>query len=209
MATLDSEALCSLAQVRDILNKSSGDTGDDDRIIDLINAASKWIERYCDRKFSSQTHTDERHSGDGSKWLFLNHYPIVSVTSLYDDTNRPPEWGSDTLIDSGDYEVLSGINGAILFHASYPSTGTANIKATYIAGYSRGNIVGGTSDTLPADLQRAAMILVDQMFRNMKGGRGGLKQRSVDGGGSAVFFYEKHLTPYIKAVFDAHKRPGV
>lgn len=207
MATLDSEALCSKEQVKDILNKGVADTGDDDRIIDLINAASKWIEDvHCDRKFSRQTHSNERHSGDGAKWLFLNHYPIISITSLYDDTNRPPEWGSDTLIDSDDYEILAGINGAILFHASYPSTGTANVKATYLAGYNRGAGPGEDDDALPADLQRAAMMLVGQMFRNMKGGRGGLKQRSVEGGGSAVFFYEKLLTPYVKTVLDFYKR---
>ena len=212
MSTLSTEALCSTALAKSLLSFTVAYTGDDNVLIDLINSTTRWLEKYCDRKFSKQTFSNGRYSGDGTEKLWLSQYPIVSITSIYDDTNRPPVWGSDTLIDSGDYEIISKYPGLVLFHDDYPSIGVLNLKVTYLAGYDRGTAIGATDDTLPLDLQYAAARLVAKIFKDVTGGRDGVKSRNTAGGGSATFSSEIavaliNMPPDIKKNIDSYKRP--
>ena len=51
-------------------------------IADLINRASDFISRYCNRKFVSQTYTNEIYDGHGFNTLILEQYPVTQIISV-------------------------------------------------------------------------------------------------------------------------------
>ena len=68
--------------------------------------------------------------------LQLPAWPLVSVTSIYDDPDR--DYGASTLVDSGDYDTFDD-EGLIVLrpdatHAAW-STSRAAIKATVVVGF--------------------------------------------------------------------------
>lgn len=48
----------------------------------LIDRASDFIERYCNRKLASRTYTREIYYGSGHHWLLLEQYPITRIMRL-------------------------------------------------------------------------------------------------------------------------------
>jgi hypothetical protein len=54
-------------------------------IEELINRASDFINRFCDRTLASTTYKHERYSGEGSM-LFLNNYPVSKIVQICDGT---------------------------------------------------------------------------------------------------------------------------
>jgi len=80
MATLDTYALTSMANVKEFLRITS--STDNDLITNLINRATDLIEKYCYRGFVKRSYTKERHDGNGETILLLQNYPIEYVTRL-------------------------------------------------------------------------------------------------------------------------------
>jgi hypothetical protein len=74
----------------------------------------------------------EYHSGDGATGYFLtNEWPINSVTSLHDDTDR--NYTSGYLIDTDDYVWYE--DGLVRLDSGVFNGGQKNIKIIYTAGY--------------------------------------------------------------------------
>jgi len=71
-------ALSCLAAANEIVLKT-----EDNYLIDsLINAATDFIERYCNRKFDSRTYTKEIYYGTGCNRLILDEFPVTRVMRL-------------------------------------------------------------------------------------------------------------------------------
>ena len=70
-----------LAQMRAFLNIPTAQAGKDDLLTLLLDAYNGKIENYLGVTMKNSTYT-ESYDGDGTDYLFLNHAPIVSVTSL-------------------------------------------------------------------------------------------------------------------------------
>jgi len=51
-------------------------------IAELINRASDFLSRYCNRKFVSQTYTNEIYDGHGFNTLILEQYPVTQIISV-------------------------------------------------------------------------------------------------------------------------------
>ena len=51
-------------------------------IAELINRASDFLSRYCNRKFVSQTYTQEVYNGNGYNSLILEQYPVTQIISV-------------------------------------------------------------------------------------------------------------------------------
>jgi len=142
-----------LSNVKDFLNES---TTDHDRMLEqYIQIATDDIERYCDRNLRERTYganglEAEYQNGDGCKYIYTEEKPIISVTSLYDDTSN--EYGSDTLFASTDYHIFKDIGKILLLGDSSLGSnfqvGTANIKIIYTAGYGTFEIITGRNDKL-------------------------------------------------------------
>jgi hypothetical protein len=166
-----------------------------DVILDfIIDHVSKSIESYVHRKVKSQPITDERHSGNGlDNWLRLRYAPVVSITSLYDDTSWV--FGADSLlVENTDFVVDK--EAGIIYHESSAGAGTAfwrgkqNIKVTYVAGWV----------TVPDDLVWACKMQVAEDFRKQQGKR--LDRVSQSRGDGSVSYQLTGWLPQVKELLD-------
>lgn len=135
--------LSTLANVKEYLRIT--DTNDDTLLQKILTRTSEWIQKYCNRTFIATTYT-EYYDGDGSNELLLDQFPVNSITSCYDDTDR--EYGADTAITVTDLIIKDA--GLIVYDDGFFNKGDHNIKITYNAGYT----------TIPADLELACIKLV-------------------------------------------------
>lgn len=154
------------AEVKEFIGIDSGNTTYDDFINSMLTNSSSIIKSYLGRDIVQATYTDHYYDGDGSDTLILRQYPIISVTSLYDDPDR--DFGSDSLLDedpNGDRDflivnkneidnegIIRRIQGGIFYK------GKQNIKITYVGGYSSANV--------PADIKQAQIQLVTFFYNN-------------------------------------------
>lgn len=182
------DELTTFAQCQAIFKPASADQ---DMIETLITAASVWANNYTSRKLKAQTLT-EYYDGDGSATLFLNEYPINSVTSIHQDADR--EFASDTLIDSGDYVYYADRRKVIGTDTLWYS-GIQTIKVIYNAGYA----------VIPIDLENAMHILIDYWYKSYDAHRFGVTSVGV---ADSRIAYEADipqqvkniLAPYVKQV---------
>ncbi len=141
-------SIISVDNLKTFMGMPSGETTDDTILTNIIAEIEDFIQNVvCQRQFAVADHT-EYYDGDGTDILLLENLPIVSVTSLYDDTDRA--YGSDTLISSDDY-ILYKLYGYIKLDGYRFQEGSQNIKIVYRAGYGSG--VGETA--MPDELKRA------------------------------------------------------
>lgn len=81
MTQIATNALTSLADVKESMGIASSDTSKDNLIIRKINQASQQISNYCERVFQVADYT-EIYNGSLIDELVLNQRPVNSVTSL-------------------------------------------------------------------------------------------------------------------------------
>src|SRR5947209_7511723 len=73
--------LISNARARVALPSAAAGGSDDSAINTLITACSRAIQRYCKRRFVTDTY-DELYSGRGERCLYLRNFPLQSVQSV-------------------------------------------------------------------------------------------------------------------------------
>ncbi len=145
--------LSSLDNVKKAIKKTN--TTDDLYLEEIVIRATSDIEEYTDRSLRGRTYGSgglgaEYHNGDGSDSIYVQQYPIISVSSLYDDTER--DFAAATLKASTDYIVWKD-EGMIQLRTdavlgTYFVTGRGNIKLIYTAGYDHFSIITGVNDTI-------------------------------------------------------------
>jgi len=91
----------------------------------LIPAAEGYVDAYCGRDFNQNTVT-ETYDGNDKNYLFLKHYPVLSVSSVK---------VSGTAINNSDYIWKSSGLIKLKGDAKFPK-GVGNIEVTYTYGYS-------------------------------------------------------------------------
>jgi len=124
------------------------DSGKDTQIGVMIPLVQSAIEQHCSRKFEDgATSRTEYFDGDGIiDTIWPTYYPIVSVTSLHDDTDRG--YGSGYLVDTDDYLFYDSrveLDGIVF------NKGKKNIKLVYVAGY----VCSGDGENRPGWLKLA------------------------------------------------------
>jgi len=128
--------LTTIESFKDYINKDSTDTDNDDKLKRMISKASGHIETFVKRKLRARTKV-EYQDGTGSRNYYPVQYPVISITSMYDDNSR--EFGSDTLKPAADYLIDNDSYMIVLSPvATFGQTfakGTLNVKLTYRAGY--------------------------------------------------------------------------
>ena len=168
-------------------------TADDAITQQHITDASFFANSYTGRILAQQTFT-EYYDGDGSDILFLDNYPIASITTVHQDSNRV--FGLDTLVDSGDYFTYSD-NRKLVGDGAIWERDRQTIKVVYVAGYAIGSI--------PEDLVNAVTMLVDFWYKEYDAHRFGVTSTGTD---TNRITYEKNipkeikemLNPYVKKV---------
>lgn len=154
------------------------DTSADTFLDFYIPYASAVIENYCNRVFGEATYADEISDGDGSRTLLTRQWPIIAVTSLYDDTGRT--WGSASLIATTDYVVDKRL-GLIKLDKLKFFKGVGNVKVTYSAGYKLPGVTGGSGDLLPGELEDVCIKLMAKAHKD-RGSVIGLASINFEGG---------------------------
>lgn len=135
-------ALCTLDDVKNYYGMETSSVEIDALIESLIDRVSKQFEMFCDRVFVS-TNYIQYYDGNKTSYLFVDQYPITTVSGVWDDTDWV--WGSDTQISGTDYRVAD--DNHIVFNATILTKGDQNVKVAYTAGYA----------TIPYDLVQACV----------------------------------------------------
>jgi len=166
---VDTYALTTLSNVKAWLGIPTATTTHDTLLEMLINQASVAIETFCGRQFVARSYT-EYHSGHGLTYIYVDHPPINSITSIYDDIDRA--FGSETVVcttyyttdgkyaDEGRIQLWQG--------KSNFGAGIMNVKVTYNGGWA----------TVPKDIQEACQIFVDLAFNGRT--KGAFKSERID-----------------------------
>lgn len=124
------------------------------RLTSLIASASAAIERHCNRRFVSQSFT-ETHDGDGASELILEHFPLISLTSvtiIEDD-------GTEVAIAATEFRTKAGV-GLIRFKPDSTAAyrwfpeGFQNVRIVQTAGFA----------SVPEDVQEACVLLVAALY---------------------------------------------
>jgi len=191
--TLDSDnALVSLEEAKQFINKDLNDQTEDNKILQYINSASSLCNSLTHRKLKARDLT-EYYSGDGSNTLMLNNYPINSIASIYDDLDRT--YGADTLIDNSDYVIMpTNLAFKVIYDGSVFMKGIRNIKITYNAGYS----------TIPWDLREACLELVGFYWMNTEEKRFGIL--SINLGDGSVRIDTTQIPKSVLQILEAYRR---
>jgi len=191
--TIDSvNALISLEEAKQFINKDLNDQTEDNKILQYINSASWYCNSFTHRKLKARDLT-EYYSGDGSNTLMVNNYPINSIASIYDDLDRA--YGADTLIDSGDYVIMpTTLAFKVVYDGGVFMRGIRNIKITYNAGYS----------TIPWDLREACLELVGFYWMNTEEKRFGIL--SINLGDGSVRIDTTQVPKSVMQILEYYKR---
>jgi hypothetical protein len=184
-------ALTNLQSVKDYLQITGAKEEDEKLLENLINRVSTFFETFVGYTFASGSHT-EYHSTNGGDSIFPKYLPIISVTSIYDDTNR--DFDSSTLIASSDYVIMH--NRYIqLINTSFSVLGVYNIKLVYSAGYA----------TIPGDIAQACIEEVSRRYWNhSKNKQLGVSSRTLPDGSMTLF--DGGLLPQVKEVLNYYRK---
>ncbi len=185
--------LCTLDDVKAYMDidVTRMDPSQDDLVTSLITRMSTQIDNYCDRTFASTEYT-EYYNGGGLSYLYTDNYPIISVSSINDDSTW--EWGSSTLIDSDDYRISNSAR-QILLNDTHFGNYTENVKIVYTAGYS----------TIPYDLVKVCIVEVVSEFKRRKDPH--VASKSV--GDGTLTRYETGFLPSTITILDKYKNKGI
>jgi len=148
MATLIPESLTDLNRLRMILSPQAAFPSQElTTFTQLVNGASQFVLTLCKRKsFKYSTISSEIHDGEYSNLLLTDYFPVVSITTLYDDPTRKYESG--TLLDADTYEIQDSDAGIIRRLDGKFSNGMSNVSVSYVSGYSEFEIITSYNDTI-------------------------------------------------------------
>jgi hypothetical protein len=214
-----SNAIISLAEVKDFLAIPTATTTDDDFLQTWVNYQSSAIEETgIFNKVKVQDISGEILNGNGRTKIRTNYFPITAIgvaasttdalklASVQDWDDATDAW---TNIETDIDNIL--IHTPVLAYASaqnphclelletiFPE-GTQNIKLSYQAGWS----------TIPTNLVIVCLELVAGLYRDsghMGGGRFGLQSTSInEGGGSKNVQYKDFSARHLK-LMEPYKR---
>lgn len=188
-------ALATLAEARSHCRVDASDTTFDGDLENLINAVSVMFNTITRRQLLSKANT-EYYDGDGTGTLYLNNYPVTTLTSLNIDTDR--QYGSETLVISGDYLLYSELGKIVLPYDAFDK-GPQTVKVVYTAGYAFASI--------PYDLKASCLDQIKFQFNRWMKNREGVLAANLEGQ-SVTLVEVKDLLPSVKMVLDKYVRFG-
>jgi hypothetical protein len=158
----------------------------------LCTAAIAMLQQETGSLIEKATYTAEKASGRGTSALDLKGWPIISVTSLADETGTTYTAGYDE-----DYVIedlqLRATNGGRW------ARGSGNFTCTYIAGYA----------TIPSDLVLVALEWIARKFKTAQQQSWGESSRNYPDGSSSTVNADGALTKAQQAVLAKYRRPRV
>lgn len=176
--------LCTLTDVKTMLNISLEDTTQDAKLNLLIKQYSALIEGYIGYKLARAEYTEEVHCENNRQVFYLNHFPVQSVSSVtvggesitdfkilpqyarWGGLYRGLGWGGKAFVRGFTHDIVAGV---------------WDIKVSYTAGYYLPNdndYVEGAEDSLPYDISTCCLNCVVEKYNLDVMGATGLKAHS-------------------------------
>jgi len=192
--------IATLAEIKTSLGIT--DTTDDTLLTEWIEGVQGRFDVECRRRFLYAASSTEYFDG-GVSDIFVNRYPIASITSIHVDADQ--EWDADSLLASTDYR-LTAVRGKIVYgYGSSPwPDGIQNVRVIYAGGFVKSDGSASTYvDAAELDaLRRALYLQVGFEWRN----RQNLGLNSINGEGVSVSVAPADLLPEVKAILHRFKR---
>ena len=183
-------ALATLAKVKEYLEISGSDH--DARLTALVGRAEQAVKSFTRRELEAPgADVTELHDGADGDTVFLDEFPIISVTSVHDDTEGV--FGAETLIAATDYAIVAN-EGFVRLRFTRFIEGVQNIQVKYIGGFA--------SNSIPKDLEMATIYLVAHWFEERK--NLALEARALRDGGTSRHLHDfppqvkEMLMPYVR-----------
>jgi|TARA_Y100000310_G_C20652578_1_gene800256 hypothetical protein len=201
---LDDNSLTTLARTKDYLGVTND--SNDTLLERLIDAASSFIETYCDRTFKLTSYILQQE-GSGTDTLILRNYPVIGGVVL--DENQSGDSTQDyNTIESKNYWVfntdgyLQFLNSETVFIAT-----PEQYQVTYEGGYRvQGATVTGQHIALPLDLELATWKLVSSIFNTRN--TDGISSQTL-GNYSVTFIQAMEMDNELRMTLDNYKHPNV
>lgn len=189
--TLIDEAICELDDVKVYVEIKGHNPKQDDLLKSLINRVTYLFQTECNRIFVSDTYTGY-YNGNGDNILYLNQYPITSITSIHEDDDW--DWEDEDLIDADDYRINQHATGVLIKDDVF-ERGEENYKVVYVAGYA----------TIPYDLVQACVEEVVRKYTNKK--QIDVNSKSIGDGN--VAYIQKGLMPVTVKTLAKYKKYNI
>ena len=153
MSEVQDSTIVILSEMRAFLNNiPDSDTDMDAILVDLLDAYNGKMENYLGVSMINSTYT-ESYDGDGTDCLFLNHYPIVSVTSLSIDGTAL------SVVEDADFYIYADKGYIKLDDTTFTTTDYRNVDIVYVAGH------GADRDSIPYVLKNSLKTWVGRVFK--------------------------------------------
>lgn len=198
-------ALASVSTVKAALGIQ--DSKRDAVIENAINEASQLVEQAWGRHVVSRGELTEYHTyacpplaNSGS--LYLNEWPIVSVTNVYEDPNRA---FATALVVNTDYIVSKPAGKLLRVSSATPmhwQTGWRAIKVVYLGGYQNTNGTITSAEAVPPTILRVFYEMARWIINQRTANEVGLTQVQ-DSFGNRTFSGPAYITPGMQAALYA------
>jgi hypothetical protein len=165
----------------------------------LIDSVSATFGARIDRTLAKATYTSLKLDGPDGPDLILPNFPVVSITSIYED--------EVLLVENTDYYVDYAAGVVHRIGGNWVK-GWHEIVITYVAGYVVQGATPGTGETaLPADLKLACMIQVAREWKKTQGSEWGESSRTFPDGSTTRI--ERGLLKEVEEILVRYSRYGL
>lgn len=198
--------LCTITDIKTRLGLAAS-TEFDTLMTAIVAGVSAMADRYCNRVLLAPTADVTEYYAGGCDLLWVNYYPIMSVTSIKESYGDYDFAGADALVADSDYRLLKGGRTGIIkrLYTDWPDIDDA-VQIVYRGGYlAAGETPAEGSDdiVLPDDLREAAILQSCLLFKRRDDI--GLSSQSFQGGSLNVFS-KLDFEPLVKQTLDAYRR---
>ena len=158
------------------------DSVDDAVLTEWLEGLQGRLDGFCRRKFLYAENEEEIFDG-GERFLYVDHFPIESIASIYIAADQ--DWTNGTLLDPDDADYLYNVKRGKISYGTgsylWP-TGWQSIRVTYTGGFvkSDGSACTGVDAAELDALRRAMFMQAGFEWRNRK--ILGVGQLSASGG---------------------------
>ncbi len=192
-------ALVSVAAAKGYCGVESATTTWDTVLETIIDGVSEGFNRFCDRVLAKATHTSIYLDGPERRDLILPNFPVISITSIYEDDVE--------LTEGADYDYrLYADEGILRRVGGNWAQGDKVIKITYVAGYIAIPI-SPEVENIPADLKLAVLWQIAAEWMAHKNKTWGKTSESKPDGSSVTRYETTQLLKEVREVLrNGYKR---
>ena len=172
------------------------DTGNDLLLTVLAEAIESLWDKLTGKTWAKTTYVEYYSSRQGDSRIILDNFPVISVTSIYNDDDWV--YGENTKVDTDDYTC--NLDTGVVFYNGAFSEGGNNLKITYIAGYEDAGV--------PAWLKQVLVRQACHWFKQAKDQRWDINSKAEPAGGGTISYkgLENNLLPDFAILVERNRK---